>query len=195
MQVDFVKQLHRQLGFLERSCKDFDASHVDEALRMAVNLRVLFHDTNCSTSILTHLNKKGTVKLLTTFDKIEEKPGELTAVILLWVDSTGRRSPPLGKCPRQEFIPINEWWEELIITGNNRLTRKDIILAAANEDGGAHVAANPRDKAQELIEGAGTFTVIRGGVEVKIKLDNQHFNFIRQFSYEVLHSPDLISLC
>jgi hypothetical protein len=68
-------------------------------------------------------------------------------------------------------------------------------LAAANEDGGAHVAAKPKDKAQELIQGAGTFTTIRGGVEVRIKLDNQHFYLIRQFSYEIMNSPDLISLC
>src|SRR6266545_3514326 len=45
-------QLQRQLGFLKRSCEDFDAGQHDEGLRIAVSLRVLFHDTSASTSLL-----------------------------------------------------------------------------------------------------------------------------------------------
>jgi len=61
-------QLQRQLGFLKRSCEDFDAGQHDEGLRIAVSLRVLFHDTSASTSLLTHLGIRTTVKVLTTFE-------------------------------------------------------------------------------------------------------------------------------
>jgi len=80
------------------------------------------------------------------------------------------------------------------MTGNNDLSRKDIILAAANQDGGAHVDAKPGKEAQELISGVGTHTIRIGGMEKKTVLDNHHFYLIRQFTCEVLNSPDVKNL-
>jgi len=100
---------------------------------MAVSLRVLIHDTPASTSLLTHLGIKNSARLLSTFEPIKREPGVLVASIPLWVDSTGHRKPPLGDDPYQEFLPANEWWTQLVMTGNNDLSRKDIILAAANQ--------------------------------------------------------------
>lgn len=190
--MDLVEQLRRQIGFLESSCRAFDGGQVEEALRMAVSLRVLIHDTPASTSLLTHLGIKNLSNLLSTFEPIKREPGVFIASIPFWVDSTGDRKPPLGDNPYQEFLPANEWWTQLVMTGNNDLSRKDIILAAANQDGGAHVDAKPGAKAQELIRGVGTHTVRVGSVEKRTVLDNHHFYLIRQFSYEVLHSPDVV---
>ncbi len=53
--TDFELQLKRQLGYLRRSCKIFDLGEHDEAIRIAVSLRVLLHQTKSSTSLLTHL--------------------------------------------------------------------------------------------------------------------------------------------
>ncbi|MGO6883290.1 hypothetical protein ACC702_31980 [Rhizobium ruizarguesonis] len=59
-------QLKRQIGYLERSCGDFDRGDHDEAIRIAVTLRVLLHDTNNSTSLLTHLGIKSTIEYVDT---------------------------------------------------------------------------------------------------------------------------------
>lgn len=59
-------QLRRQLGFLERSCTTFDAGDADEAIRIAVTLRVLLHDTPQSTSLLTHLGIKSSLMYIDT---------------------------------------------------------------------------------------------------------------------------------
>ena len=69
----FQIQLGRQLGFIERSCRDFDAGHKDEAIRIATSLRVLFHDTNNATSLLTHLKAKQ-IKLLATIADVDSNP-------------------------------------------------------------------------------------------------------------------------
>ena len=53
---DFKKRLREQLGFLERSADAFDEGHREEALRIATALRVIFHNTPSSTSLLRHLN-------------------------------------------------------------------------------------------------------------------------------------------
>ena len=66
--MDFIKQLSRHIGFLERSCAAFEAGYTEEALRIAVTLRVLFHDTKSSTSLLTHLGLKSSASVLSTFE-------------------------------------------------------------------------------------------------------------------------------
>ncbi len=48
--------------------------------------------------------------------------------------------PQLGNGPINEFIPISMWWNQVVmILGGYHITRKKIVLAAANKDGGAHV--------------------------------------------------------
>ena len=74
---------------------------------------------------------------------------------------------------------------------NTMPSRKDIILAAANQDGGAHVDASPNQITQELIRGVGRFGISVGKKLKKTELENHHFPLIRQFSYEVLNSPDV----
>jgi hypothetical protein len=64
---DFHAHLKTHLGFLARSCIAYDQGHLEEALRMAVSLRVMFHDTQSSTSLLRHLGAKGRVRLKSTF--------------------------------------------------------------------------------------------------------------------------------
>lgn len=59
-------QLKRQLGFLEKSCRAFDAGDADEAIRIALALRVFLHDTPHSTSLLTHLGIKMSLNYVDT---------------------------------------------------------------------------------------------------------------------------------
>ncbi len=56
----YRKLLGSHIGFLERSSRDYDAGHEDESLRLATSMRVVFHDTQSSTSLLTHLRVKTT---------------------------------------------------------------------------------------------------------------------------------------
>ena len=68
MKPDFPAQLQRQIGFLKRSCLTYDSGHQEEALRIAVSLRVPFHDTKSSVSLLTHLGVKALARVLSTFE-------------------------------------------------------------------------------------------------------------------------------
>ena len=53
--VDFKAHLAKQLRFLERSCKSYDAGFTDEAVRIATVIRVIIHQTGTSTPLLKHL--------------------------------------------------------------------------------------------------------------------------------------------
>ena len=197
--ADLKLQLRRQLEFLQTSCAVFDAGRVEEAIRLAVSLRVVFHDTKHSTSLLTLLGTKASVKVLTTFEPgyAEDKAtGRMAISIPIGVDYTGARSSQFGlpsPFDRRDFVSVKEWWEQVIMGTNTMPTRRDIILAAANEDGGAHVAPNPKKKAAELIRGVGTFRTNAGGVIVTNELNNHHFYLLRQFAFEVLNSQDIIA--
>src|SRR5262245_44528237 len=130
----------------------------DEGLRIAVSLRVLFHDTSASTSLLTHLGIRPTTKVLTTFDPgytENKQSGLISIAVPFWVDSSGARTPPLGDDGRHDFIPATEWWDEVVMATSHKFSRKDIILAAANQDGGAHVDARPSPKTRSLVQGVG----------------------------------------
>jgi hypothetical protein len=43
--VTLIDHLRRQLEYLRRSCELYDAGHLDEAVRLAMVIRVLIHDT------------------------------------------------------------------------------------------------------------------------------------------------------
>jgi len=192
--MDFIEQLRRHIKFLERSCAAFDAGQTEEALRIAVTLRVLFHDTKKSTSLLTHLGLKSSALVLTTFvpgyrENKEDKTFSVSIPVFL--NSLGERSVPLGSARRHEFITASNWWDEIIAFTNDKVSRKDVVLAAANQDGGAHVAATPAKKTETMIRGFLTIKRLVAGKLIEQRINNDHFPLLRQFGYEVLNSPEL----
>ena len=79
----------------------------------------------------------------------------------------------------------------MISSWDIELTRKDIVLCAANQDGGAHVDATPDNKTKELVMGVGILRIVSNGNVTTHLLDNHHFPVLRQFAYEVLTSPGI----
>ncbi len=63
-QADLERHLRSQLAFLIRSSSSYDDGFHDEALRLANALRVLFHQTNTSHSLLGQLNLQSKIRYL-----------------------------------------------------------------------------------------------------------------------------------
>jgi hypothetical protein len=59
----YGQKLGSHIGFLQRSSATFDSGQEDEALRLATSMRVIFHDTQHSTSLLSLLQLKDTQML------------------------------------------------------------------------------------------------------------------------------------
>ena len=59
-------QLKRQLVFLRNSAAAYDDGALEEAVRIAVVIRVLCHDTAKSTSLLAHMGLKESIRLVST---------------------------------------------------------------------------------------------------------------------------------
>ena len=143
--MNFEGQLSTHLRFIERSCEDYDAGHKDEALRIAVSLRVLFHDTRNSHSILNHLGKKESVHLISTIGtgKSHQDFENINMISIPVMLSMEGVKPILGNHGQSVNLIIDDWWNEVIMSQDITLSRRDVVLAAANQDGGAHVDSDP----------------------------------------------------
>jgi hypothetical protein len=188
MAVDFKEHLKKQIRFLERSAAAFDQGETDEAIRIAVCLRILFHDTNSQKSLLTRLDGWG-IRLNSTASDIDEHAQ--------WTDQLSGLGPD-GVIPRLDaFFPqtvhlAKDWWETQIVYVSpaiGRLTRRRVALTAADKDGGAHVDSHLTADYEALT----TFWTHGHDGEGWL-VEPTHLTGLRQMAYEILHSPELLAL-
>lgn len=190
--------LRANLGYLERSAAGYDQGHTDEAIRIAVAVRTMVHDLK-GDSLLRQLGVYDQITLLSTCDVFNPKVlvvmgGGLSAARMQFRD--GRlvatiTVPMLGSWPhKHHWLSVAKWWEEAY-QPMHAITRKSLVLDAANRDGGTHVGALRR-------EYASLKTGLFGGVlqcgtepEKPWQVPNQHLSDLRQVAFELLNSPDL----
>jgi hypothetical protein len=194
-QFTFGDHLRRQLIFLRNSCNAFDRGEQDEAIRIATVIRVLVHDSKSSVSLLTHLSAKNIHLLaITGFDAMDEP--HVLAAGLVSFPSDQRSSSGIGTKVifAKGHLLVDEWWNQTVyVAGNVRMSRRAIVLAAANKDGGAHVDKELSADYLTLInQGAGKVYDFPSGIEVPI--DPAHYSYLRTMGDELLQSTGLLSL-
>lgn len=182
--------LQEQIGFLERSAQSFDDSFHDEAKRLAVTMRLLLHDTGHSRSLLSQLGIKGQRFCDTAFPFDPHNLAAYAGLASVKIGSgpTRHAAPLDGDDPSGfRWIDFDEWWNAVIFRydGGRELTRRDLILAVANQDGGAHVdPALNADYARLSRENAlGRYTADASGT---IPLHGAELVSVRQVAHEVL---------
>lgn len=193
----FRKKLVEQTQFLEASCRAYDSGAEIEGFRIATSLRVLFHQTHRSTSLLTHLEMQD-CKVLATVPTHASFTGFVRIQISLASPPPVRAVPKLG----DKFypLPLNQWWDKQVVVGfkSRSYTRKDVLLQAANKDGGAHVDGKLDEFYEALASGSQTLAIDGSKLQFAGKApfdqskmqycQNLHLAMIRQFGHEVLAS-------
>jgi len=199
----YQQELKKQLGFLRNSCRLYDEGEVDEAIRIAVPIRTIIHDTRNSTSLLTHLNAKG-LKLWSSIRGAPESAVWYQGMGLHEYWRYGNRAggsygPSFDEGPGMLLLPVSEWWNQIVYvfsrrpeedpTGEievTRLSRRDIVLTATNKDGGAHVDEKLTPAYEMLAEdgAVGSF----GWKEQIFPITKAHLVTLRQIGHEVLRS-------
>jgi hypothetical protein len=192
------EQLQTQFRLIESACRSYDDGLQEAALQIAVALRVLIHETSQSHSLLGQLSLRDSVKLLSTIPELEPAAkvanNVLTETITFGVGiGPFGFAPDLESPPYKNYISVEDWWSQVVHEFRQKFSRKDIVLKAANEDGGAHIKPNPSQKTVLLRGSLGTLTTITSRGTLKRELRNAHFPLIRQFAFEVLNSPDLVA--
>jgi len=190
----FITKLDEHLGFIGRSCQAFDSGVEEEAIRIATSLRVIFHDTGQSISLLNHLGLLNG-KILSSAGG----HGNFKDFLGQRVDLTSLTPITMIPLLRDGFseASIQSWRkdEPVFTHADSVFPRKRIILSIANKDGGAHVDEELESYYEILC--AGEYALgISGSLEyageppfeqgVTQYPKNAHLALIRQFAHEVL---------
>jgi hypothetical protein len=136
------EHLRDQLQFLRLSAEAYDSGFEGEAKRLAIALRVLFHDTKNSHSLLGQLNRLGASFLSTAMPR---PPGSITShfglVTMGLKEGDTKYLAMLDDVPVKRWLPFADWWGEVVFADGKgqEMTRRGLVTTAADQDGGAHV--------------------------------------------------------
>jgi hypothetical protein len=200
--LSYNEQVKRQLSFIANSCVTFDRGCVDEAIRLAVAIRVLAHDTKSSTSLLSRFNRPN-LRLLSTCQVLP--PGTVLAHGGLSCMTLARHgnvmtashmprfaSPFAHEC--DHWLSWNDWWKRELLYVAPNVTRCSLVLSAANKDGGAHVDDKFTKEYESLRDGLWQPRNSEKEDEPGVPIGNVHLFDLRQMGFELLNSPDIIAL-
>jgi hypothetical protein len=192
---ELLGHLKEQIAFMQQSAISYDKGFEDEAKRLAVVIRVLVHDTSQSTSLLNLLDKKD-IKFYNS--SLPFHPSSiisyngLTMMRLSSAEGASYEAPLDGGPPtrsRTDKIPFNVWWKDMFVIKDkdkNTFTRKDLVLNAANKDGGAHIDSSLDESYASLSRfNALGWKFFRKNVEDDFR-NNPASASIRQIAHEVI---------
>jgi hypothetical protein len=95
-------------------------------------------------------------------------------------------------------VPFSYWWdtEMVFFVEGRKFKRRQLVLDAANKDGGAHVDDSLAPDYKCLLEGEYFTLGVKppSGTEAKYPTRFAHVAALRQIAHEVLNSPDLMRL-
>jgi hypothetical protein len=197
--VDIRQEIAKQLDFIISSCDLYDQGRYFEAMRIAVAARVLFHNTQVSKGIIGGHHRADDLKLLSTtmFKPGCIKDSHFLGFIGLLPSISGFQAC-LDDSSRRDNIPWQRWWSDepimSLLRGQESITRKQLVLACANKDGGAHVDELKPEEYERLDDGLSIEVVVRFSgkqYDEKVKLRNANLAALRQIGYEILSSEEL----
>jgi len=190
---ELQQHLSDTLQALELSANAYDKGYEGEAKRLAASIRVLVHDTNRSQSLLGQLGQKTISFYDTCIPQHPNSIGSYQGLTAMNMTPQGAKylalldELPPDTTPRQ--VDFEGWWNEVIFkdkTGSET-TRKELVLAVANKDGGDHVDPTLDEKYANISRRnslAWRFSSSRGDVP----LPGPEKAAIRQIAHEVLKS-------
>lgn len=202
---ELLHRFQRQLRLLSKSANEYDRGDTDEESNMAIRLRVLFHDHNWTISVLEQLGAKSGLRLLSTAEHGTATEGFWSALTFQRIYSAddgmrGAFQPKLDAARHRRLVPFDQWWEGEIVyaavaTGIV-ISRRDVVLYAANKEGGAHVDTRVDSLLEWMLQG-GTWMITNypeNGEPTSFPFENMLSAALRQITYEVLNSPGVIGL-
>ncbi|WP_433702578.1 hypothetical protein [Prescottella equi] len=146
---DLELDLAEQLQFLASSGSAFDRGALSESKRLAVVIRVLVHDTKMSHSLLDQLKIKGSLEWADSAPTIDKDPniiGRSPGLTNMGLGPGGitflaRGADGIEQSSTTRYVSFDDWWNRIVLIDSQgaEFTRRDLVLALANKDGGAHI--------------------------------------------------------
>lgn len=207
---EFLENFVEQMKFLIKSCKEFDDGDESEIKRVSVCLRNLLKDKNRDVSALTHLNKKESLQYWDSSTKnggmsnfIINNMQNCTVMVMdiymglvikeiTGIDGTYTyHFKPLLHQPnwqRNDMTDFTNWYEQVIYhdpTGSI-LTRENLILSVAEQDGGNHFDLKVNNKYYQFKQKDSLRLTVNG--QVVVFENNPAFTSLRQIAHEFIET-------
>jgi hypothetical protein len=188
--TDLASHLAEQLEFLQASADAFDRGRDGEAKRLAVSVRVLVHETKNSRSLLGQLGLLSQNFVSTVFPDVV---GNLTAHGgLISMAVSGPETSyiaMLDDVPMVRQLSFRDWWDETVFTDDTKttLSRRELVLSVADQDGGAHVDPTLNEAYAKLSRENSMGWVVAAAGETK-PIPKPERAAIRQIAHEVLRT-------
>ena len=136
---DLIDMYNDTISKLKKFCKLYDDGDISMAKEIAVKLRILFHNTDSSKSLIRQL-KLESIQFKDTAFKYDAK-NLMTHHGLLYIsfDEKGAQLLPHLSTSVSSDVPFSNWWDSkkiIVDDKKNVFTRKKVILELANTDGG-----------------------------------------------------------
>ncbi len=218
--ADEIKNsFNHQCDYLYRSCRAFDAGQENEALRLSTTLRVLLHQTPKSNSLLNQMNLLTSLAYVDSGARRasliqvlnQQAPAgmvynfDIADTLLVFSSVIGDEIKFIAPLMRSRFVTADpkhaavvptrsykDWWEDrfMEVTNGHAFSRKDIVLALANKEGGTHLDPDIEIKFDDLYQDnlgteAGTDSIPFQKVKPNIA-----YATVRQIAYEVMATFD-----
>lgn len=183
--------LAEQLQFLRASADAYDSGFEGEAKRIAVSIRVLVHDTRRSKSLLGQIGKKDQDFVDSAFPIAPNSKSTHSGLVVTSISpATGAKYVPfLDEAPHgaSKLVEFERWWHTPVFVDSSgrALTRRDLVLTVANQDGGAHVDATLNSTYADLSRNNSLGWMYSDGVRTEV-LGGPECAALRQIGHEVL---------
>ena len=189
---DLSQQLSEQINFIRASCTRFDEGQTSEGKRIATHIRVLVHDSSRSHSLLKQLGYKDTLQLVSLAEPyIPANLAPYHGLLNIAIGNGMRYVPKLDSVARR-LVPFDDWWDEPVLKDpeGTLYSRKDLVLAVANKDGGTHVDPEIDEAYWKLSRGNNVgYKVAVGGRPIQWH-ENPVLPSLRQIGFEILETLD-----
>ena len=212
---DLIVKLQEQIELLQLNAENYDKGKTVTTLQIATGIRVLFHDTPKSTSLIKQICDidgvdKNSFQMVSTKETEDDTKFFIFGDALIGVEICNGEMKCIPKLAESEqfLVPFSEWWSEDVVKNVSNgienatwISREDLIKLHANKEGGSHVD-NKKDKritdvsSKEALGWTFFKLAINGErTEVDPSIDQKKAT-IRQVCYEVLislynHFPEL----
>jgi hypothetical protein len=152
---EVVQALADQRAALQASCKSYDEGNQWEAARLANAVcTVVQDDGKHYTSLLKQLGIKSSLRFISSCLPMVKRGGRQQGLVSIRISGDTRTGeanavyvPMLGSSPFKKRLQFPRWWDEVVLCDHKGdLTRKRLVFALRNQEGGSHfdpVLRNP----------------------------------------------------
>ena len=191
--ADLDQELTDRLDLLKTDAATYDSGKEIAAKSFATGIRIMVHDTAVSHSLLRQLGRKGDPFLDTALPIDSKSFFSYSGLLAASMGPGGCGfKPHLENHPEGggKLIPFEDWWNATVFRDQqgNTFSRKQLVLALANQDGGAHVDPQLDEVYHKLTRQNSLGWSIKHGDEPWKAVTNPHYAAVRQIAHELLKS-------